>query len=223
VRVIGVDGYRGGWVFATWTGYDLHLGVATHIGEVLELDADAVAIDMPIGLPRSGTRACDTAAKRLLGRAHSRVFMTPPRACLASLDDHAGAIALAREAGGCAPSAQAFGILRKIAEVDACVARRDERRVVEAHPELSFAALGGSVLPSKRTGAGVARRVQCLLSVRPTTLDALAALESVVPIDDALDALVLTWTVQRWRDGEAEPISAYERDPQTGVPMRIVV
>ena len=60
-------------------------------------DVEVVAIDMPIGLSDDGARACDVAARRLLGRAGSSVFPTPVRAVLAT-DDYAEARAVSRAA-----------------------------------------------------------------------------------------------------------------------------
>ena len=44
-----------------------------------------VCIDIPIGLSSDGFRACDRAARQLLGKRSSSVFPVPPRLALAPL------------------------------------------------------------------------------------------------------------------------------------------
>jgi predicted RNase H-like nuclease len=63
--------------------------------------------------------------------------------------------------------------------------------VVEVHPELSFAALAGEVLASKKTPAGRAARLAALAA---WTADAGS---SAPDGDDGLDALAAAWSV--WR------------------------
>ena len=221
MRVLGIDGWRGGWVYAEWRDTSLTVGTSPTIAPLLTDSDSVIAVDMPIGLPATGGRVCDHEAKRRLGAAHARVFLTPPRVCLDVLDDHAEAVRRARTAGGHAPSAQAFGLLRKVAELDAALdTAADPDHVVEAHPELSFLALTGAVLPSKRHAAGVARRISALDAVLPASA-ALAALREPVPVDDALDAVVLAWTARRYADGSATVLGDGTRD-ERGRPMRIV-
>src|SRR6516165_8822589 len=67
--IAGVDGCRGGWVVARATAIDGTVVDVTRIDRLEALIAevddgrlDAVALDMPIGLPRSGRRAADAAS-----------------------------------------------------------------------------------------------------------------------------------------------------------------
>jgi predicted RNase H-like nuclease len=55
-RILGVDGTRGGWMGALTriddvTGVDVVWVTFTSIAQALALDADVVAVDMPMGLP----------------------------------------------------------------------------------------------------------------------------------------------------------------------------
>ena len=190
--------------------------------EVLALPADVVGVDIPVGLPERGRRACDLAAKARLGAAHARVFLTPPRAVLEAAD-HASASALHRTlVDGKGMSIQTWHVLGKVAEADAALADEGEdvhRRVVEVHPELSFAALAGHPLASKRTAAGRAARIAAL----QTWLPELRA-RDVPPGDDHLDALAAAWSAARWRAGTATvlPAGPVPRD-QLGMPQRIVI
>ena len=159
--VLGVDGCRGGWV-----------------GALVDGDARAPGTGSPTSGRRSrcrwtrspstcrsacrpsGRRDCDLLAKAALGRAHSRVFLAPPRGVLsAGSYDEAGR--LHRElTGGLGMSVQTWHLVPKIREVDAVA---DDPRLVEVHPELSLAELAGTgPLVSKKTAAGRAARLAVL-------------------------------------------------------------
>lgn len=221
--MIGVDGCRGGWLAAALEGarvvdWQWTAGIA----DVLRQDADVVAIDIPIGLPDAGRRACDVAARGLAGVRAASVFAAPVRAVLGC-----GTYTEAREVlaarGAASMSAQAFGIVRAVADVDAAVTPADETRVIEAHPEAAFARMsGGGVLPPKRTAAGVAARIRLVQPWLPDVLRVLADAPPRVPVDDALDALACAWVAGRFGRGEAEVLGDGRRDDR-GLLMRIVV
>ncbi len=224
--VLGVDGCPGGWVGALvpvgpaprpvrW----LSLPDAT---AVLAVGADAVGIDIPVGLPDRGPRRCDLEARRRLPGRGSTVFPAPLRAVLGARD-YADARARSVAAGGRSLSVQTWNIVPKIREVDAALSPADEDRVVEVHPELCFAVLAGHPLPPKRTGPGRAARIAALSG----WVDAATALPdrpATARPDDALDALAAAWTALRWLHGDAEvlPAGPVDRDAR-GRPQRIVV
>jgi predicted RNase H-like nuclease len=227
VRVRGVDGCRGGWLAVdvdlrsgavAWQWWPLAQTAAVlHDGEVA-----VTAIDIPIGLPATGRRACDVAARARLGRRGVSVFPAPLRAVL-GCPSYAEARAVLASLGGPSMSAQAFGIVAAVAAVDAVVSPADDGRLVEAHPEVAFAAMGdGPVLAGKRTAAGVATRLRLLAAWRPDVLDVLAGVPAEAPLDDALDALACAWVAGRVRRGEHETLGDSGRDDR-GLPTRIVV
>lgn len=210
--VLGVDGARGGWVGALVDGDRVSWLRLPDIGAALALDVEAVGVDMPVGLPGSGRRDCDLLAKRTLGRAHARVFLTPPRGVLAAAS-YAEAGPLHRElTGGLGMSVQTWGLMAKIREVDA---RAEDHRLVEVHPELSFALLAGRVLPSKHTPAGLEERHRALRRWLP-------GLEEVPAGHDGLDALAAAWSAVRWLAGTARTLPADPPMDAAGRPMRIV-
>lgn len=189
--------------------------------ELLALPAVAIAIDVPIGLPPTGSRPCDDAARELLGPARPSVFLTPSRPVLEAADYRA-ACTLAWSRSERAPSKQLWGIQPRIRAVDrglqgATPADRD--RVVECHPELSFRALAGTPhLAGKRTAPGVGQRIAALAPfVDPAAALVNAPVEARV--DDALDALACAWTAARWHAGTARVLGG-EQDGR-GLPMRI--
>ncbi len=179
------------------------------IADVLALDIAAIAIDIPIGLPDAGTRACDVDARRRLGPRRASVFPAPVRATLGAAT-FADALAAHRAADGRGLSQQAFHLLPKIAEVDAALAGSDQPRLNEAHPELAFAVLAGAPLShAKRTPAGAAERLALLApelgSVRPPVPRGSAR-------DDVLDAVALTTTARRIATGRADRLGDASRD-----------
>lgn len=222
MAVLGIDGCPGGWVGARID----RSAVTWHVGsfaDLLALDASAVAVDIPIGLPTGAARrTADVDARAVLGHARSSVFFAPPRVVLEA-SDQPDATRLSRAAGSTGVSIQTFHLLGKVAEVDALL-RSDAAaatRVVEVHPEVSFRRLARTdVLPSKRTAAGRDVRLHALRTWLPG-LELPGRLPGRARTDDCLDALACAWTAQRWARGQADVLGS-EVDG-VGLPMRIVV
>lgn len=176
----------------------------------------AVGIDVPIGLPAGAWRPADLLAKRRLGAASARVFLVPPRVVLAA-PDYGTARTRCREVmGGKGLSAQTWGLRRPVLAVDELLREPDLARdhLVETHPELSFAALAGRVLPSMKGLDGRTARLAALagwLDLDP----------GAVPAgDDHLDAAACAWSASRWSAGVAEVLGGEPDD--RGLPQRIV-
>lgn len=209
--VLGVDGCPGGWVGALVHRDSLRWLLLGCMAEVLQVPAAGVGIDIPIGLPDAGPRACDVAARRLLGRRGSSVFPAPVRAVLGA-GSYPEACERSRAAQGRALSLQTYHLLGRIADVDAELAPAGQERVAEVHPEVSFAGLLGRVPAPKKTPAGRAERTAALQGVMPA-LD-VAALVAVAPRparpDDALDALACAWSAERRHRGVAVSLPSHE-------------
>jgi len=205
--VAGVDGCRGGWVVAIVdaAGSDAPpctppcVRVVARFADVLALRPRpvAVAVDMPIGLPGAGPRACDLQARARLGPRRASVFPAPVRAVLAATT-YADALRLARAADGRGISRQTYNLLPRIREVDGTIGPAQQAWVVEAHPELAFALLaGGPCAASKHTPAGRAERIALLATTCPGVAGVVAAPPRGARPDDVLDALALTVTARR--------------------------
>lgn len=221
MAVLGVDGWRGRWVGALLDGRQVTLRLLPDAAAVLAVqDVAVIGIDMPIGLSEDGSRACDVAARALLGRAGSSVFPAPVRAVLAT-DDYAEARALSRAATDPprAPSAQTFRLVRAIRDLDDALGETAPERVVEVHPELAFRALDGGVRDRKVTARGLAQRLTALRTVMDVD-DALLGAPPRVPAVDALDACAAAWSAQRVSAGLAESVGDGAVD-RLGRPMRI--
>jgi len=205
-RAAGIDGCRSGWVVAaTRDGDDCVLWLSPSLAAAWEelRGAACILVDIPIGLPGRGmpARACDRAARRILGAgATSRVFPPPARETLAA-SGYPEACARNRRATGAGISKQTWNIVPKIREADAFLASRPEALGIlrESHPELVFATLGGGgrgLRESKKTPSGHARRMGILARFWPAGARAVAAAVRTLPrshaaADDLLDAAIL--------------------------------
>jgi predicted RNase H-like nuclease len=219
VAVLGVDGWRGAWIGALLDGRRVELLALPDAAAVLAVPGvDVVGIDMPIGLAEDGPRACDVAARRLLGRAGSSVFPAPLRPVLACAS-YAEACAVSRAASGQALSVQAWNLVPSIRSLDDALGDPPDPRVVEVHPELAFRALDERVTDRKATARGLAQRVRALEPALDV-LDALAAAPDGVPAVDCLDACAAAVAARRVADGTAGCVGDGAVDAR-GRPMRI--
>jgi predicted RNase H-like nuclease len=138
MTIAGVDGCRGQWLAAVSDGAHVSWLLVPTMRDLYDNRAlTVIAIDVPIGLPESGRRACDNQARAALGARGSSVFAAPVRAVLGCATYAEARTVLAALAGP-SMSAQAFGIVRAVRDVDGCVGPGDDDRVVETHPELAF-------------------------------------------------------------------------------------
>jgi predicted RNase H-like nuclease len=230
-----VDGYPRGWIAAV-VGDGSPQWLQAPVGQFRSLVDDclakpparsAMAVDMPIGLADQGWRECDLQAKARLGRAHARVFLTPPRGVvqMGPKAPNEQVQSRCRELTGKGISRQAMALAPRILDVDACV---PDSRIIEAHPELSFAAMAGEVLASKHRPEGIAQRIEVLADAWATSTGMgdmeswLARRPADVPIIDALDALAVAWTALRHLSGLSQPTPSEPPIDARGIPMCIV-
>lgn len=202
MRFVGVDGCRGGWIAVVLDGRRREVRALPAIGALDGLGAARVMIDIPIGLPPGGRRACDLAARKLLGAARSRVFLDVRRPLLDYLAarDYAGANRWAK-GDGWGVSRQLWNILAKIAEVDRFITPERQATIREAHPELAFLRLNaGTALPGKKTREGRTLRRDLVRAAGLAEIDDwLAALPPAAAADDLLDAAALALAARRPR------------------------
>jgi predicted RNase H-like nuclease len=215
--VAGVDGCRAGWVAFKVDVPSLATSVdVVDIAELLSRRPDdllCLAIDIPIGL-LNGSRACDKAARKLLGQPRgTSVFAAPCRATL-SAASHAPASALNREKTTRGLSQQAWGIAPKIKQVDDAIAPDCQKWAFEVHPDVCFWAMNDHrpMKYNKKTKEGAAERVALLRNVFPEIERHLANRPTRVGADDLLDAAAAAWTALRWYRKQAECVCTPERD-----------
>jgi predicted RNase H-like nuclease len=215
-----VDGCRAGWV-----AFKVEVPSLTTSVDVVVLpellnsrsaDLLCLAIDIPIGL-LDCSRACDNAARKLLGQPRgTSVFAAPCRAALSAIT-HAAASQINREKTSRGLSQQAFGIIPKIKQVDDAIRAECQRWVLEVHPEVCFWALNQRqpMAHNKKTREGAAERIALLRQVFPEIERHLANRPPRVGADDLLDAAAAAWTALRWNRNETESVCSPERDPRS--------
>jgi predicted RNase H-like nuclease len=223
--VVGVDGCKAGWIAAVLDGDAVTAYFVEHIDQLLAAISekgvpDVVAIDMPIGLPDSSTRQCDEQARRLLKGRASSVFTAPTRGAIESID-YATALVANRALTGNGFSKQAYQLTPKIREVDLWFHTAGVR-VVEVHPELSFAALNGAPMPTgKKTWDGQQARRRLLEGVGIVIPDELGLAGRMAAPDDVLDAIVAAWSARRVALGMAECVPDPPEVFSDGIPAAI--
>ena len=156
-------------------------------------------VTQPIGIPDEGGRPADAAARKYVGPRASSVFATPVRRVLEA-ETYAEARGVASELTGKSISAQSYALRRRILEVDEYA--RDDERVIEVHPEVSFRELAQGPLLSKHRADGLAERRALLVEAGielPATAPRIAE-------PDLLDATVAAWSARRYALGEALPL-----------------
>ncbi len=211
-KVVGLDGCKGGWIAAVIVDGELQtIEYHESARAALEAHAEAAvfAFDIPIGLSENGERAADAAARKFLPGRKSVVF-TPPACFLLTFSNTEGAYlqryrqanAESKRMIGNGLAAQAFGLLPKIIEANAIA---DDNRVYEAHPEVSFAELGGGqLLLPKKTQAGLLQRKQLLRRAGIVVPSQLGCVGGGKP-NDIVDAVACAWTAERIAKDEACP------------------
>ena len=202
--VAGVDGYDTKWMVALGEAggcaRDARLAVADDFSGVLRLTEGcaAVCLDMPVGLPGGDqARECDALARARLAElgaglrgVGSRVFSVAPRHAVQAGLGYRETVDLCRRLTGKGLSRQAFALFTAMRQVDDLMTPGLQRRVVETHPELSFARLAGRTLDSKHTALGALQRAAAL-GLDAGVLGAMLARcgAGAAASGDALDAL----------------------------------
>ena len=233
MKFIGVDGCKTGWFY---TGinheHEWEIGVSENVEKLWEAhkDASLILIDIPIGLPINEPRACDLAARKLLGKGKtSCVFPPPCREALAA-ETYEQACEINKNKLGKKINRQTWNISKKIKEVDDfLIENYDARRNIrETHPEICFWALAGgrAMRFPKKKKHGFKERLDLLKKVFPPTQamvnDALKKYKrSEVAKDDILDSLAAAIVAGCYNESIKTTPEIPEFD-ELGLPMEMV-
>jgi predicted RNase H-like nuclease len=218
--VAGVDGCRGGWVCVlrrVEAPFEEQTFLAKTFTGILShpVRPAIIAIDIPIGLPAFAEgrgRACDAAARALLGPRRSSVFAVPARAAVEQIDYRAAcAAAMVHSDPPRQISRQTFNLFPKIREVDSVMTPDLQHHVFECHPELAFLTMSGGRLLSPKKMRGKANESaleERRILLRSFDFDAAFLRAKHFPAlsagaDDFLDACACAWTAARIFRGEA--------------------
>ncbi|PSQ96197.1 MAG: DUF429 domain-containing protein, partial [Bacteroidetes bacterium SW_7_64_58] len=169
----GVDGFRDGWVVVLHqpTTDTTRCCTVDGVDALFDLtEAPAVlGVDMVIGLPdraEPGGRACDRAARQLLGHPRGASVFSPPARAALGAETYEEALRRTRASGPDAPglSKQTYYLLPKMRALAEHMTPTRQERVREVHPELAFYAMNGDapVADSKHTEAGRNARIELL-------------------------------------------------------------
>jgi predicted RNase H-like nuclease len=227
-QVLGVDACRTGWAGIALSGGQARAYFAPGIEELADRAAAdgpllVIAIDIPVGLPDAGRRSADVLARKELKARWPSLFITPVRTAVEAADYQAAAAENRRLAGE-GLSRQAFALRAKILDVDQWLQAGSPApvRVVEAHPELSFAAMAGAPLRSRKsTWAGAVQR-RTLLAREGIVLEGdLGLAGEQAGVDDVLDAAAAAWTARRVSQGSARCLPPSPEVFSDGIPAAI--
>jgi len=200
LRVAGVDIAGGGWAVVVLEGDKVVEAYrCERFAQALRNDVEVIAVDVPIGIPESGSRPADNAARRFVGKRGSSVFPTPVRAVLET-PTYEKAREQAVELTGKSLAKQTYSLAPYIMEVDEYA--HDDARVIAVHPEVSFFELGHRPLPPKRRADGWAERRRLL---EEAGIDVPATAQRIRE-PDLLDATIAAWTARRYALGQALPL-----------------
>jgi predicted RNase H-like nuclease len=243
MHTVGVDWAAGHWVTVR-CGDEVQVSTEPSILNVWHEhhDADRILVDIPIGLPsdttetQDGRRACDIAARNELPpELASSVFPVPCRDAVEA-DDYEAASEANRAQLDSGLSAQSWGIVPRIREVDVFLRTHENARdkLEESHPEVCFAGLADDTeySASKLTDDGESQRKNVLGSHGrgEALLDAYEeAVETAADgtwkrritttrTDDVLDAMALALTAQL----ETRTLPADPPHDDEELPMQIV-
>lgn len=176
MKFIGIDGCKIGWFYtALDQSQQWEVGTFPNIKDLWKAHNDAILIliDIPIGLPFKGPRACDLEARKLLGKGKTSTVFPPPCREALSAKTYKGACETNKKVLGKKISCQTYHISKKIKEVDDLFLNDpNARRIIrETHPEICFWALAGgrSMRFPKKTNQGYLERLELLTRVFPPT------------------------------------------------------
>jgi len=216
--VLGVDGCPGGWVGVFLEDGRTWARTAPTLLSLVHEPAACIAVDIPLALPDAGRRSADALVRAALSPRGSTVFDAAVRAAYEA-PTHALASAAHRSVTGRGLSVQAWHLGPRVLDAVA-FARSGAHTVVEAHPELTFAWMGGGPLVApKRSAIGAAER-RSLLEAHGI---AVPDLPRPAKPDDLLDACAVAWTARRYVSGQA---TSYPSPPEVfsdGLPAAIWV
>lgn len=227
-NIAGVDGCRAGWLCVRNHDGVIDGEVFASFKQLLRLltDTSVIAVDIPIGLPTSGERACDRMARQELGTPRSSSVFPAPIWAVIDETDYTVACAKHRDTDGRALSRQAFAILPKIVEVNRLMLNEAglQERVREIHPELCFAVWNGgrSMQHRKSDPAGRVERQRLIDREWPGSRSTVARnlSRSGWQPDDLNDAFAALWTAGRIASSTAKVFGSQVQD-QYGLRMEM--
>lgn len=201
---VGIDWMKGYWLAAEMRCDEVTLHRYVNIGDACDAyaHADAVFIDIPIGLPESKEEDFlrpDRVARTMLPPIRkSSIFPVPSRQAVYA-ESESEAKRLNADVLGRNMSQQAYGFTKMIRQVDAYLRENPtwKNRLLESHPEVAFQLLNNGIdlLYSKHSEEGIEERIGILYKHGVDPIPLLAEV-SLKQREDVLDALCLALSAQ---------------------------
>lgn len=197
--VVGIDWMKPYWLAAEIRGEDIFVRKLTHLAEINNcyLHADAVLIDIPIGLPENAEENAarpDRAARNYLSADRKPTMFPVPCRQSIHIAGYAQASAENERVLGKKLTSQSYAFAKMICQADDFLADEKywQNRLMESHPEVAFQMLNGGngLQSSKHTEAGARERITIL---QRYGIDPLSLFAAFTPkqYEDVLDALCL--------------------------------
>lgn len=201
---VGIDWMKPSWLAVELRGKALSAHRFSHIGKACDAyqNADAVFIDIPVGLPENKQEdqlRPDKEARNLLpAKRKSTIFPVPCRQAIYSSTE-AEAKQINTTVLNRGMSKQAYGFSKMIQQVDTYLQQTPawKNRLLESHPEVAFQLLnnGSGLQHSKHSKEGIIERIRILrghgIDPKPLLNDF-----SEKQWEDVLDALCLAVSAQ---------------------------
>ena len=230
VFAVGIDWMKPYWLAAEIHGNEISIRKLSNIAEINNCyrNADAVLIDIPVGLPENTTENAarpDREARDYLhtGRKSS-IFPVPCRQAV-NIAKYAKASAENERILGKKLTSQSHAFCKMIRQVDEFLEEDKywQNRLVESHPEVAFQMLNGGkgLNHSKHTGEGVQERITIL---RQYGIDPISLFAEFAPkqYEDVLDALCLAVSAKLGCENGFQTIPEYPICDSRGLKMQMV-
>ena len=228
--VVGIDWMKPYWLAVEFHGNQITARKLAHISGINNhyLEADAVLIDIPVGIPenpKEDVHRPDREARGYLpGERKPTIFPVPCRQAI-NLENYAEASAENERVLGRKLTSQSHGFTKMIRQVDDFLAMdsRWKNRLVESHPEVAFQMLndGKGLKYSKHTAEGLTERIAIL---QCHGIEPLPLLAEFVPKqhEDVLDALCLAWSAKLGCENGFHTIPKTPACDSRGIKMQMV-
>ena len=196
---VGIDWMKPYWLAAEIQGTEVSIRKLSNISKIEDyyLTADAVLIDIPVGLPENepenAARPDREARNHLPTDRKPTIFPVPCRQAINKVS-YADASAENERVLGKKLTRQSYAFAKMVRQIDEFLLEEKywQNRLVESHPEVAFQMLnsGNGLRYSKHTEAGIQERIAILqrYGVDPTPLFAEFTPKQY---EDVLDALCL--------------------------------
>ena len=197
--VVGIDWMKPYWLAAEIQGNEVAIKKLSNVSEInnFYLNADAVLIDIPVGLPENATENAarpDREARDYLPTERKPTIFPVPCRQAVLIAEYAEASAENERILGKKLSSTSHGFSKMIRQVDDFLAEDNswKNRLVESHPEVAFQKLNGGngLQHSKHRDAGIQERIAIL---QRYGVDPIPLFAEFTPkqYEDVLDAVCL--------------------------------